>query len=64
MRAESAVDPTRSQNITVTCRRSPVISGRGSTGGVATGGAVTEGEDGDAAAVLSRLAISRSSRRR
>jgi hypothetical protein len=64
MRAESAVEPTRSQNITVTWRRSAVTSECGAIAGAAIGGAVSEEADGDAAAVLSRLAISRRSRRR
>ena len=34
-RAESAVEPTRSQNITVSWRRSAVSSGRGAAGAAA-----------------------------
>ena len=29
IRAETAVEPTRSENMTVTCRRSPTASGTG-----------------------------------
>jgi len=44
--AEMLVEPTRSQNITVTCRRSPTASATGGALGVAdgrAGAAVTDG---------------------
>jgi hypothetical protein len=54
------VESTRSQNITVTWRRSPVASGCVAVVVPATGGAVNGKADEAAAAVLWRLAISRS----
>jgi len=42
-RADSGVEPTRSQNITVTCRRSPLASAGSGTVGAAIGGAGSGG---------------------
>ena len=59
MRAESAVEPTRSENITVTCRRSAVSWTSGAAGGAAAAG-IAEA----LFSVFSRLAIARKSLRR
>jgi hypothetical protein len=59
MRAESAVEPTRSENITVTWRRSAVSAGLGVAGRAAAMAAT-----GPLFSMPSRLAIARSSFRR